>query len=286
MRRGGCRSIALLALSVALVGACSVDQPTSAKRAAPAATAERHERRTTTTAERQHPVTTTTRPTTPTAPTTTAPPAPAVPAGDDTTVESVTDGDTIRVAGGERVRLIGIDTPETVDPRSPVQCFGAEASTRMKATLPPGTRVRLVYDLDRLDRYGRTLAYVYRASDGEFVNAAMVRDGYASAYTVPPNVAHADEFVALQREARDANRGLWGACPVEGPAPTQAFVAPPPAPPPARAGNCDPSYPDVCIPPAPPDLDCGDITYRRFRVVGSDPHRFDADHDGVGCESG
>jgi micrococcal nuclease len=202
-----------------------------------------------------------------------------MPAGDDTTVESVTDGDTIRVADGVRVRLIGIDTPETVDPRTSVQCFGPEASARMKATLPTGTLVRLVYDVERLDRYGRTLAYVYRASDGDFVNAAMVRDGYASAYTEPPNVAHADEFVALQREARDANRGLWGACPVGAPAP----AAPPP---PASTGNCDPSYPDVCIPPAPPDLDCGDVAYRRFRVVGSDPHRFDADHDGVGCESG
>jgi micrococcal nuclease len=258
---------------LAFAGGCAADP---ARSATPAATtperATEPTRRTTTTAEQQHPVTTTT---------TTAPVTRALPAGDDTTVESVTDGDTIRVAGGVRVRLIGIDTPETVDPRTSVQCFGPEASARMKATLPPGTRVRLVHDVERLDRYGRTLAYVYRSNDGEFVNAAMVRDGYASAYTVPPNVAHADEFVALQREARDGNRGLWGACPVDAPpAPTQALVTPPPS------GSCDPSYPDVCIPPAPPDLDCGDVSFRRFRVVGSDPHRFDADHDGVGCESG
>lgn len=270
MGRGGCRSIAFVVCCfVLLAGGCAVDEPTSAAPGAP-----------TTTAERQRPVTTTTS-TTATAPTR------ALPAGDDTTVESVTDGDTIRVAGGVRVRLIGIDTPETVDPRTSVQCFGPEASARMKATLPPGTRIRLVYDVERLDRYGRTLAYVYRARDGEFVNAAMVRDGYASAYTVPPNVAHADEFVALQREAREGNRGLWGACPVDAPPSTQPPTkAPAAAPGPAPTGNCDPSYPDVCIPPAPPDLDCGDITYRRFRVVGSDPHRFDADHDGVGCESG
>lgn len=277
MGRGGCRSIVLVALCIALVsGGCAVDQPTAATPAGtPAATVARQPR-TDTTAEQQYPVTTTST-------TTTRPPAtPALPDGDDTAVESVTDGDTIRVAGGVRVRLIGIDTPETVDPRTSVQCYGPEASARMKATLPAGTAVRLVYDVERLDRYGRTLAYVYRSSDGEFVNAAMVRDGYASAYTVPPNVAHADEFVALQREARDADRGLWGACPVDAPPPTQALVAPPPAP----AGKCDPSYPDVCIAPAPPDLDCGDISYRRFRVVGSDPHRFDADRDGVGCESG
>ena len=198
-------------------------------------------------------------------------PGPAIPAGDDTTVESVTDGDTIRVAGGTRVRLIGIDTPEVADPRTGVECFGPEASARMRELLAPGTPVRLVYDVERLDRYERTLAYVYRLPAGEFVNASMVGDGYASAYTVPPNVAHADEFVALQREAREANRGLWGGCERESAAP---------------ASGCDASYPDVCIPPAPPDLDCGDIAPRRFRVVGADPHRFDGEGDGLGCESG
>jgi micrococcal nuclease len=117
----------------------------------------------------------------------------------------------------------------------------------------------------------------------------MVRDGYALAYTVPPNITHADEFVALQREARDAGRGLWAACPITSDPIASAPAVPAPVAPlvgSAGVGPCDPSYPDVCIPPAPPDLDCGDITYRRFRVVGRDPHRFDADHDGVGCESG
>ena len=93
------------------------------------------------------------------------------------------------------MRLIGIDTPETKDPRKPVQCFGREASARTKQLLPAGTAVRLVYDVERNDRYGRTLAYVFDARDGRFVNAVLVRDGYASVYTYPPNVAHADEFV-------------------------------------------------------------------------------------------
>lgn len=84
----------------------------------------------------------------------------------------------------------------------------------MRQLLPVGTPIRLVYDVQRLDRYGRTLAYVHRLADGVLVNAAMVRDGYAAVLTVPPNVAHADEFVALQRAAREANRGFWGACPV------------------------------------------------------------------------
>jgi micrococcal nuclease len=131
---------------------------------------------------------------------------------DHTTVERVVDGDTIVVDGAVRVRFIGIDTPESVDPRQPVQCFGRESARRTEHLLPRGVEVKLVYDVDRTDRYGRTLAYVYRASDGLFVNAALVRDGYALSFTVPPNIAHADDFVALQRAARTARRGLWKAC--------------------------------------------------------------------------
>lgn len=214
--------------------------------------------------------------------TTAAAGVPPVPAGDDGVVTGVVDGDTIAL-GATRVRLIGIDTPETRDPRQPVQCFGPEAAARTKALLPVGTRVRLVYDVARLDRYGRTLAYVYRLGDGLFVNASLVAGGFAVADTVPPNVAHAGELVALEREARLANRGLWGGCPAEPAAP-----APPPAAPLAGGGGgaCEPSYPGVCIPPVPPDLDCGDVAARRFRVLPPDPHRFDADRDGIGCESG
>lgn len=86
--------------------------------------------------------------------------APIMPDGEDTTVERVVDGDTIVVAGGTRVRLIGIDTPETKDPRKPVQCFGTEAAAHMSSLIGPGTPVRLVHDVERLDRFGRTLAYV------------------------------------------------------------------------------------------------------------------------------
>jgi micrococcal nuclease len=129
-------------------------------------------------------------------------------------VERVIDGDTIVVSGGERVRLIGIDTPETVKPGSPVECFGREASRRLDELLPAGTDVLLVADVDARDRYDRTLSYVYRENDGLFVNASLVGDGYAYAYTVPPNVAHAEEFAALQGEAQASDRGLWSACPV------------------------------------------------------------------------
>ncbi len=130
-------------------------------------------------------------------------------------VVRVVDGDTIVVDADERVRLIGIDTPESVKPDSPVECFGIEASRRLGALVPPGTEVVLVPDVEPEDRYGRTLAYVYRGDDDLFVNAALVDDGFAFAYTVPPNVAFADEFVDRQRAAREAGRGLWSACPPE-----------------------------------------------------------------------
>lgn len=129
-------------------------------------------------------------------------------------VTRVVDGDTIRAdLGGneETVRYIGIDTPESVKPNAPVQCFAKMAAER-NAALVRGTDLKLRFDVDRRDRYGRLLAYVYRADDGAFVNAALVRDGYARTLTVPPNVRHADQFARLQVEAREQHRGLWKAC--------------------------------------------------------------------------
>ena len=131
------------------------------------------------------------------------------------TVTRVVDGDTVRVqiSGREEpVRLVGIDTPESVKPGTPVQCFALAASARTKALLPKGTAVRLVRDVEERDRYGRLLAYVYRTRDELFVNRALVREGYAVVLTVPPNVAHTDEFVAAARDAREHGRGLWSRC--------------------------------------------------------------------------
>jgi micrococcal nuclease len=129
-------------------------------------------------------------------------------------VVRVVDGDTIRVRLGgreERVRYIGVDTPETVKPRTPVQCFGRAASA-YNQRLVRGRSVRLVFDAERRDRYGRLLAYVYRRPDGLFVNAELVRRGFAQTLTIPPNVAHAAEFRALAGRARRDGRGLWAAC--------------------------------------------------------------------------
>ena len=131
------------------------------------------------------------------------------------TVVSITDGDTIRAridGVEERVRLIGIDTPETRGRGGLRECFGAEATARMKHLLPEGTSIRLERDAEARDHYERLLAYVYRATDELFVNMAMARDGYAAALTIPPNVAYAEQFRAAAAEARDHGRGLWSAC--------------------------------------------------------------------------
>ena len=129
-------------------------------------------------------------------------------------VVRVVDGDTIRVAlpsGEEPVRYIGIDTPESVEPGSPVECFAKRASA-LNERLVAGERVRLVRDVEERDRYGRLLAYVYRERDGLFVNAELVRRGYATVATFPPNVAHERDFKRLASRARLSGRGLWSEC--------------------------------------------------------------------------
>ncbi len=128
------------------------------------------------------------------------------------TVTRVVDGDTFWIDDGSRVglkiRLIGVDAPE---PRNSGQklkgYFGSESSGYL-AQLLDGRKVRLEYDVSRYDRYGRTLAYVY-LDDGTFVNADLVKKGYATVMTMPPNVRHADEFVKLAEKARKQKKGLW-----------------------------------------------------------------------------
>ncbi len=133
------------------------------------------------------------------------------------TVARVVDGDTVIVQAGSRtldVRLLGIDTPETVDPRRPVGCYGPEASAYTKHLLT-GRTVRLVYDRQLHDVYGRWLAYVYLERPGRpelFVNARLITAGYARTLSIPPNTAHASELAALERRAALDGIGLWSAC--------------------------------------------------------------------------
>lgn len=127
-------------------------------------------------------------------------------------VTRVVDGDTAEVQIGEReedVRYIGIDTPETVKPESPVECFGQQAS-EFNHRLVEFKRVRLVFDQERRDPYGRLLAYVYLGD--RFVNAELVRKGFAETLTIPPNDRFAERLKRLEIAAARAGRGLWGAC--------------------------------------------------------------------------
>jgi len=148
-------------------------------------------------------------------------------------VINVVDGDTIDVLidGRElRVRYIGIDTPETVDPRRPVECFGREASERNRQ-LVEGRAVGLEPDVSETDQFGRLLRYVWvdpSAGSGQarMVNATLVEEGYATASAFPPDVRYAEEFAALEARARAEGRGLWSACAT-------------PEPPPTADGACD-----------------------------------------------
>ncbi len=140
-------------------------------------------------------------------------PAPVTSQADSTTVQvvPVIDGDTIQVCCvfGDRVkvRYIGVDTPETKHPTRGVEHYGKEAA-QANRNLVSGKTVRLEFDVERRDRYGRLLAYVY-LEDGTFVNAWLVEHGYAQVMTVPPNAKYQGLFLKLQREAREKGRGLW-----------------------------------------------------------------------------
>ena len=131
-------------------------------------------------------------------------------------VTHVVDGDTVDLefpdGTSERARLLGIDTPETVKPNTPVQCYGPEASARTKALLPPGTAVVVQRDTEARDRYGRLLVYLWRRRDGLFVNASLVSEGFARTLSIAPNTAHRADLAADASQADARDIGLWGAC--------------------------------------------------------------------------
>ncbi len=182
---------------------------------------------------------------------------------DEALVVRVIDGDTVELEGGERLRYIGMDTPESTTQH---ECFGEEATARNR-DLVEGHVVALETDVSDRDRFGRLLRYVY--VDGVMVNELLVLEGYANASSFPPDVKYQERFLAAEAAAREAIAGLWSAC-IELPV--------------ASPGDCDLAYPDVCIPPPPPDLQCADVSFRNFRVLPPDPHRFDGNNDGEGCE--
>jgi micrococcal nuclease len=198
-------------------------------------------------------------------------------------VARVVDGDTLALADGRRVRLVQIDTPEV----GTGECYSRAAARVLGRLAGPGRTVTLEADrgLDRVDRYGRLLRYVW--AGGANVNLGLVRDGAATVWFYHGERGrYAALLLRAAQSARAGKRGLWGACPKAVWDPYSPATTGRSGPPAARplAGSCDPSYPTVCIPPPPPDLDCADVPNRRFKVLPPDPHRFDGDHDGIGCE--
>ncbi len=158
-------------------------------------------------------------------------------------VTRVIDGDTIDVSTGgqvKRVRYIGVNTPETVDPRVGVECFGREASAANKAMVE-GKTVYLEKDVSETDSFGRLLRYVFTAD--AFVNAELVAQGFAYSTAYPPDVKYQGTFEGLQQDARAAGRGLWGAGCQGGtrapaaPTPTRSSAPPPAQPPAGGTGN-------------------------------------------------
>ncbi len=201
------------------------------------------------------------------------PAEPSKPTGVTGQVISITDGDTfvVNIGGGlYTVRLIGMDTPERGD-----RC--ADEATRRLSSLISGKTIQLERDVSETDRFGRLLRYVYVG--GTFVNADLVRNGLAVSKAFPPDTAKQTELDAAMRDAEQNRRGCLHNQPLPTPTPTPRPSAPP------QNSNCHPSYPDFCIAPPPPDLDCKDIGRKNFTVLQPDPHRFDRDKDGIGCES-
>ena len=140
-------------------------------------------------------------------------------------------------------------------------------------------------DVSETDPYGRLLRYVI--AGGVFVNYELVAQGYAGVVTYPPDVACKYTYLLAQQTAMANESGFWAPQPTTRAEfiPTAAEVVQPPVPTQENEGSCSAAYPTVCIPDPGPDLDCKDIPYRRFKVVPPDPHHFDGDQDGIGCES-
>ncbi|MCS7003377.1 MAG: thermonuclease family protein, partial [Dehalococcoidia bacterium] len=162
------------------------------------------------------------------------------------------------------------------------QCFAREAQRFTASLAPTGTTVVLERETIDRDRALRLLRYVY-LPDGRLLNEVVVAEGVARFTDDPAENRFAPEMQLAERAAQAQRRGLWASCAL---APT-----PTPTPSPTRPGEptptpvrCDPAYPDICLAPPPPTLTCADIPFRNFRVLPPDPHRFDADRNGVGCE--
>ncbi|MCI0396238.1 MAG: thermonuclease family protein [Chloroflexi bacterium] len=204
---------------------------------------------------------------------------PTPPAASETaTVTAIIDGDTIEVElGGRsyRLRYIGMDTPERGDPFY-------SAATEANRLLVEGQTVLLVKDVSETDRYGRLLRYVY-LPDGTFVNAKLVRQGYAQVATFPPDVRHQELFLDLQRAARAAGRGIWGQS--AGPESVPSFQATAPPETTSPAAGCDCSGNVYNCRAFQSQAEAQACFVYCLQVAGRDVHDLDGDGDGRACES-
>ncbi|MCA9864087.1 MAG: thermonuclease family protein [Thermomicrobiales bacterium] len=219
---------------------------------------------------------------------------------------SVNDGDTIEVWRDnrhERVRLVGIDTHEVGGGDQQEECYGPEASRFLKALLSVGGDIWIEQDVEDRDQYGRLLRWVWAdfgTGQVYLLNEALVRAGFAERYRNTPNDLYLEELLDAEAFAQAYGLGLWTACDMpyratstvvqgsgprstQAPAPTGSTADQPSSGADNRPG-CDPAYPDVCVPPYPPDLSCADIPFDHIRVLPPDPHHFDGNGDGMGCE--
>ncbi len=213
------------------------------------------------------------------------PPSPAL------AVARVIDGDTIELDDGTRVRLVQIDSPELKG----AECYATKAAAELRRMLPVGQKVSLEADpgLDQTDRYDRQLRYVRKG--GVNVNVALVKRGAASVWFYQGDRGkYAEKLMASARQAKQAKRGLWGACAATALDPLHAVTtrkaSPPKAASPAPSKNCHPSYKGACLDPSLSDYDCaggsgdGPGYTGTVRVVGPDEYRLDSDGDGIACE--
>ena len=201
-------------------------------------------------------------------------------------VVSIADGDTIRVKSEtgdpQTIRIACIDASELKQ-----YPHGEHSRKRLQQIIPVGTQASL--SPQTKDRYGRIVAEVFKGTLN--VGLAMVQEGRAVVYQkYLAQCPSASRYLESEDTARKRRLAFWSQ-----PNPIMPWdarrgvgrsqkLSPPLVQPSNSSAKCDPSYPNVCIPPYPPDLDCGEISFRRFQVIGSDPHRFDGDKDGVGCE--
>ncbi len=204
-------------------------------------------------------------------------------------ITRVIDGDTVELEGGKRLRLIGIDSPEKGD------CYSQEATNKASELLE-SQEVTLEKDVSETDRYGRLLRYIWKGET--LINEQLVKEGYASSYSYPPDVKYQDRIVAAQKEARDNNRGLWSACNSQTSNTNTQPASTPSVKPSVKTNTTQPSSGGACkYSCSSPDRDCSDFSTHAeaqtfFNCCGFtasyDPMRLDkatGQGNGLACES-